>query len=246
MKTDKEKLRVPIICIVIFIILGLSVLVWNYIIAKNKEEDNQSTDVSTNLDYNNVSIVDEKLGEDFRITQSYLMNYVIKKTGTWYMSEGYVSSLKNDGDYVILTISKEIDSKETIEAQISKDNCNVKKGDTVFFVGVINFKKYNLKLTKIDTEIIDYKSVTSISFEELYNNLNSLKKTYFIVSGYMVTDGDKFKLFDSKEAYLNDDSSGNYFLLNWDGEFLYTGNQNVIVRCLLTDTYSLSYCTLEE
>jgi len=247
MKTDKEKLKVPIICIIIFIILGLSVLLWNYIIGKNKEEDNDETsEVSEDFDYNNVSVVDEKLGSDFRITQSYLMNYVIKKVGTWYMSKGYVKNIKKDGDYVILTISQDKDGEATIEAQINKDNCNVKKGDSVFFVGIINFKKYSLKLTKIDTELINYKDVTSITFEELYNNLNNLKNTYFIVSGYMVTDNDKYKLFDSKEDYLNNDSTNDYFTLNWDGEFLYTGNQNVVVRCLLTDTYTLSYCTLEE
>lgn len=234
-----EKLRVPIISFILLVIMLCGVLVWNKIIHKDeKKEEPTYIDVS---DANNVPSVDKKLGNgDYPITQSYLRNYTIHKSATWYESSGTVKSIKYKNDDVILTIS---DGEYSVDAVISKDKCSVKKKDKVYFVGVVSIKNHNITLSKISKEEINYKSSISITIEELEKNIHHLANTYFVINGYMVTDNDKYKLYESKDAYQKDSSAGNYFLIKWD-EVLYTGNQDVKVRCLLSDTYQLSNCTL--
>ncbi len=237
-----KKIRVYVVSFIIIIIMLLGVLVWNKIIDKDKKVEPTIVD---NDDVNNVKIVDGKLnGEDYRITQSYLRTYTVHKAGMWYYSNGYVKKIKYDGDDAIISISKDKNSNDVILGIIDKSKCNVKNGDMVYFVGTVSIKDNNIRLTKIDTKEIDYKSVTNIEFDDLSNNLKYLKSTYFIVSGYMVTDGDKYKLFDSKDEYGKDSSPGTYFLISWNSKFEYTGNQDVKIRCKLEDTYKLKECTL--
>ena len=237
-----EKIRVYVVSLIILIVMLAGVLVWNKIINKDKKEEVETVDVS---DVNNVKIVDSKLSnEDYRITQSYLMTYTVHKAGTWYYSKGYVSKIKYNEDDAIITISESKNSKDVITGIISKDKCNVKVGDTIYFVGTVSIKNNNINLTKIDTKEINYNSVTNIEFMDLKTNLNYLKNTYFVISGYMITDGEKYKLFDSKDAYGKSSEPGTYFLINWDGTFDYTGNQDVKIRCQLADTYKLKECSL--
>ena len=78
---------------------------------------------------------------------------------------------------------------------------------------------------------------------ETYFNMVNINKTYFLIYGYLVTDGDKYKLYDSKDAYNKNPEAGEYFLISWNGEFPYTGNQDVNIRCRLEDTYKIKECT---
>ncbi len=237
-----KKIRVYIVSLVILFVMLGSVLIWNKIIDKNdKKEETPIIDVS---DANNVTSVDAKLGNgDVKITQSYLRNYTIHKMGTWYQSIGSIQSLKTNGDEVIFVIT---DGTNSITAIIDKDKCNVKKGDTVHFVGTVSIKDNNIHLTKISKEEIHYNSVTNVTITELKTNLEHLKNTYFVINGYMVTDGTQYKLFESKEEYTKDSSAGRYFLISWSKTFEYTGKQDVKIRCLLADTYKLKECSLVE
>ena len=74
----------------------LIVIICGSIISKNKEKDldvdNKQVDVS---DVDNVSIVDEKLKQgDYRVSQSYLLNYTKRKGNVWYSSKGIVTNIK--------------------------------------------------------------------------------------------------------------------------------------------------------
>lgn len=241
----KKSIKADIIAVIFMIVMILGVIVWNKIVdLQNKDDSSDETvDVS---DANNVSTIDSKLGEDVRITQSYLLNYTTKKVGTWYESSAYVKKITKDDDDAILTIASSKDSDDDIKAIIDKDKCDVSKGDTIYFVGTIDLSNGYIKLVKLELEEIGYSSVTKIDIDDLISNINLIKSTYFVVSGYMVTDGEEYKLFDSKDSYKSDATAGNYFLLSWDGEFEYTGNQDVKVKCLLGSTYKLKECTLED
>lgn len=129
---------------------------------------------------------------------------------------------------------------------IQADKCIVKKGDIVNFVGTIDLETGSIELSRVSLEEIDYKSVTGIEINELIDNIKAVKNNYFVVSGYMVTDSDKYKLFESKSSYLKDKNVGTYFYLNWKDKFNYTGNQEVKVKCKILDTYKLNYCELME
>lgn len=240
-----NKYKVLIISLVCLIIMLGSVLFWNSIIPKDKKEtgENNIIDVSN---VNNVSSVEAKLGEDIKITQSYLLNYVSNKASIWYMSKAYVSTIKYNGNDAIITLSNEIKGDIKLTGSIDKDKCNIKVGDLINFVGTVDLNTGMIELSKISGETIDYKNVTEIEFKELVDNIQKVKKNYFIVIGYMVTDGNKYKLFDSKEEYNKNNSAGTYFLLNWKDTFMYTGNQNVTVKCLIEDTYKLNMCELVE
>ena len=236
-----EKLRVPVISLILLIIMLGGVLVWNKIIDK-KEKTTEPTFVDVS-DANNVPSVDKKLGnEDVAITESYLRSYTINKSATWYQSSGIVKSIKYKGKEAIISLRD--NDNNVIEATISKSDCKVKKNDKVNFVGVISIKNSNLILSKISKEEFSYSNSISITIKELKENISNIKSTYFVINGYMVTEKDKFKLYDNKEDYLNE-SSG-YFVINWQDKFMYTGNQNVKVRCKLADTNVLNSCTLIE
>jgi len=239
-----KKYKVLIIFIILIILMILGVLLWNRIIDKQnkKLEEEKTKEVIDVSDVNNVNSVEKGLGEDIKITQKYLLNYVKYKSGTWYLSQGIIKSIKDDG---INSIIKITDNENTIVTSISKDKVNVSKGDKVYFVGTIDLKDDSMDLAKISKEDINYNSAIKIEFNDLYNNIKQVKSNYFIVSGYLVTDNDKYKLYTSKSLY-KEDSSSNYFLIEWDGKFNYTGNQDVTIRCQISDTYKLGNCTLEN
>ncbi len=240
-----KKNKVVIISVLFLIIMLSAVLIWNSIISKQNEEKNVNSDNFVDVGkVNNISNVEAKLGEDIKITQDYLLNYTSSKASVWYMSKGYVKNIKVSGSDAILTLSEDKDSKVILYGSIDKNKCDVKVGDTINFVGTIDLKTNIIELSKISINDIDYKNVSKISLNDLVTNIEKVKDNYFIVIGFMVTDENKYKLFDSKEAYTEDSSAGNYFLLNWKDEFLYTGNQKVTVKCKIEDTYKLNMCEL--
>ena len=239
-----KKIRVYVFSFIIILVMLLAVLVWNKIINKDNKKDNEVVDVS---DVDNTKYVDAKLGgDDVKITQSYLKNYTIHKQGYWYSSKGYVKKIKYEDNEAIITLSADKNSNETITATINKDKCDVKVGNEVYFVGTVIIRFNSIMLSRIGLEEIDYKSAVKIEFNDLKTNLDNINKTYFLVYGYLVTDGDKYKLYDSKDAYGKNSSAGEYFLVEWDGEFPYTGNQDVNIRCRLADTYKLKECTYNK
>ena len=85
-----------------------------------------------------------------------------------------------------------------------------------------------------------------MELDELINHINVIKSNYFIVKGYMVTEGDTYKLYDSKEDYKSEETQSIPFELKWKNEFNLTGNANVTVKCLIGSTYILKDCILEK
>lgn len=243
-----KKNSTVILAITVIVLLIGSVFVWNRIVDwqnKKKEQESKESEIINPLDINNVNNVDSKLnGEDYKITQLYLLSYTKHKSGIWYMSNGYVSKIRYNGNEAIITLKENKESKDTLIATINKDKVEVRTGDTINFVGTIDIDKEEIHLSKISKDTINYASVTEISFDELIKNIRLFKDTYFVIQGFMVTENEKYKLFDSKDEYTKDSNVTNYFLLNWKDEFKYTGNQNVTVRCQIKDTYVLHNCSL--
>ncbi len=240
-----NKIKTILISIILLILICIIVL----FVIKNVNNEKDIINELDNLenigdveDANNVPTIDAKLGNDIRITQSYLLNYIIKKVGIWYMSSGYVSNIDKKGSDSIIQISSDRDNTKYLTTIINSSKCNVKKGDLVYFVGTINLDKWYINLTKVSTSEIDYSNVTKIDLNELIDNLNLLKSNYFIVSGYLVYDNNSYKLYDSKNVK---DDSKNYFLLNFKDDVNLTENQNSKVKCLIENTYILSDCELQ-
>lgn len=240
-----KKHKVEIISIIGIVVMLLSVLLWNNIVErqKAKKDTTQPNNVDVS-DASNIKSVEAKLGSDMKITQGYLLKYTSNKSGIWYMSTGYVKNISKKNKEATITLSDKKGSSLNVKATISLDKCDVNKGDIVNIVGTINFLDSSLELTKISKEDIEYKEVTNIALDELITNIELIKSNYFIVSGYMITDGDKYKLFNNKEDYKLDSSVGTYFTLSWKDKFNYTGNQAVTVKCKLEDTYKLNECEL--
>ena len=241
-----EKFKLLIFCVVALIVMIVMVFVFNTIVKEDQDILSKVEKITSDIgDYNNVSTIDAKLGtEDIKVTQSYLLNYTIKKGGTWYMSSGVIKSIKKNNDVCLIIVNSENDSNLTLS--IDKEKCSVNKNDIVNFVGTIDIETGNLLLSKISLDSINYSSATTLSLDELINNINLVRSSYFVINGYMVTDNEEYKLYDSKDAYSNDSSVGNYFLLDWNGEFGYTGNSDVTVRCNILDTFKLHNCELVE
>ncbi len=243
-----KKNSTVILAITVIVLLIGSVFVWNRIVDwqnKKKEHESKESEIINPLDINNVSDVDSKLnGEDYKITQLYLLSYTKHKSGIWYMSSGYISKINYSGNEAIITLKENKNSKDTLMATINKEKLDVRTGDTINFVGTIDIDKEEIHLSKISKDTINYASVTEISFDELIKNIRLFKDTYFVIQGYMVTENEKYKLYDSKDEYTKDNKVVNYFLINWKEEFKYTGNQNVTVRCQIKDTYLLHNCSL--
>ena len=65
----------------------------------------------------------------------------------------------------------------------------------------------------------------------IIEHVDNVRNTDFLVQGYMVTDNDEYKLFDSKSKYQSNSDAGSYFLLSMDESFNYTGNANVTLSC---------------
>ena len=235
----------------LFIIIAILFMigqVWffNYTVNKDKEKIEEPNVKIPEVDLSNasnVSTIDDKLGDDLVITQSYLMRYVIKKRGIWYQSSGYVKRIVNKNGTATINIVSEMNSNDYIKLYIDSSKCNVKNGDLVFFVGTINLDDASMNLALISNEEISYSNSTNINISDLINNVSLLKETKFIIRGYMVTDENVYKLYDSKDNYKNEER---YFVINWKDEFNYTGNQNVMITCVLGDGYNLKDCILNE
>lgn len=242
-----NKYKIAIISIVALIIMLLGVLVWNkIIIEQNKEKEmtpiSEPIDVS---DVNNISSVEEKFGQPMKITQNYLLKYTTNKSGVWYMSKALVKNISYDGDNAIITFISE-DEEYSIKGTIAKDKVDFKKGDLVNFVGSVEFSNRSLNLSNVSKNDIGYKDVSMINFNDLVISIDKALNNQFIISGYMVTDGSKYKLFESKNSYNKNDSVGNYFTLVWKDDFNYTGNANVTVQCYIGDTYKLINCEMMQ
>lgn len=236
-----ENIKITAFCLVALLAMVIGVIFFNRV---SKEE--KIDDVPTEkLEYNNVAVIDAKLGSDIKITQSYLLNYITKKSGIWYQSNGKVTKIiyKDEDCYIHL---KDDNSAEVLIAVIDKSKCEVKVGDSVNFVGTIDIENGQIKLSKISTEEINYNSSTKLELNELIDNIKLVKNTYFIVSGYLVTEGEVYKLFDSKDDYTENNKAGYYFKIKWDGSFGYTGKQQVSLKCNLSSSYTLVNCTLSE
>lgn len=235
-----ENVKITLFCLISLLVMVIGVIFFNKVASSN-DDSNNNENTNEKLDYNNVSIIDAKLGDDIKVTQSYLMNYIIKKSGIWYESNGIIKSIVNKDNVSYITISNENNS---IIGVIDKDKVNVKKDDIVNFVGTMDIENKYIRLSKISIDDINYNSSTKISLNDLVNNINLVTSNYFIVSGYLVTEDSNYKLFDSKKDYQENNKAGYYFRINWDGKFEYTGNQDVNIRCNISNSYTLKNCTL--
>lgn len=193
-------------------------------------------------DYNNVSIVDNKLGDPYTITAGYLKNYAIKKSGIWYQSIAQVESIQTSNGITFL-ILQDINEKESkIKATISSlENVNPK--DIVHFVGSIVLDDYSLSLAKISKEEISYQKATSVSFPWLVTNLSLLKKQEFIVHGYLVKKEEKYFLYDSLETYQN--NSNSYFSIKWENDSKLEIEDPKQISCQLENSYTLKNCKIK-
>ena len=206
---------------------------------KKEEKDNTSTEIDLS-DVSNVSIIDAKLGDDIKITTSYLMTYITKKSGIWYMSEGIIKDINSSNGKTIYSITN--DSNTILKGSIDSEKEILKKNTKVYFVFTIDLSNGDLKLVKISNDPIDYNSVTNISFDDLYDNIKKLLNTKFIINGYMVTINDKYVLYDTKSDYEKE--SKDYFVINWEGDPKYTGNAPVVLSCNINNIYSLKNCNV--
>lgn len=246
-----SKSKIPIIVSIFILFCIVNVILFNYISDKQynkknnkvQEEVKEPTLVDVD-DANNVPIIDAKLGSDIKITQSYLMNYIIKKQGIWYMSYGYVKNIKKTNNTCTMQISEDKNSKNILTATISIDKCKIKVNSYVYFVGTIDIQNGYLDLSKIALDKIDYTSVTELSISDLINNIELVRNNKFIVSGFLVTKDNEYLLYDSKNDYTIELS--NYFVINWKDEFNYTGNQSVVLTCNIGNSYTLNNCFLNE
>ena len=161
------------------------------------------------------------------------------------MSSAIVSKIKLDGTDAFITLTND-DKTHKLIAEISSDKVNVKKGDSINFVGTIDLETGNIELAKISKDTINYKNVKKMEFTKLVDNIKKVKDNIFVISGYMITDGDRYKLFESKTSYKDNNNVGEYFTISWDKEFNYTGNANVTLECKLNGTYKLKECSLVE
>ena len=204
-----KKTKLFIFCSISIVLMIFLVVVFNFVFKKDDDKlltkiNNYSEDIG---DYNNVSSIDAKLGdEDIKVTQSYLLNYTIKKGGTWYLSNGVVRSIKKISNECIINVSNE---EQSLNLTIDSSKCSVKRNDKVNFVGTIDIETGNLLLSRISTDEINYSSAINLNLNELINNINLVRNSYFVINGYMVTDGDKYKLYDSKESYIDNPDVGN-------------------------------------
>ena len=242
-KTYKKE----IIFFSIFFLIILAIAGWFYFVIylgdkEVEEKTNQGFDLS---DVNNVDAVESRLDYKMKISQGYLLTYTTNKSGIWYMSSAIVSKIKLDGTDAFITLTND-DKTHKLIAEISSDKVNVKKGDSINFVGTIDLETGNIELAKISKDTINYKNVKKMEFTKLADNIKKVKDNIFVISGYMITDGDRYKLFESKTSYKENNNVGEYFTISWDKEFNYTGNANVTLECKLNGTYKLKECSLVE
>jgi len=229
--------------IVILLIIGLGIWFVGVCFSDKKIEEKNPIVDNDYSDVTNVPVIDKKLGNDVKITQSYLMKYTINKNGVWYMSKGKISNIKVTDKSIIYTFS---DGNNTILGSIVKTDGIYEKGSEVYFVGTINLGNGIMNLSTISTDEINYSSPVKIELSDLIKHVNDVRDTDFLIQGYMVTDEKEYKLYDSKKAYQKNDKAGNYFLLSMDKSFNYTGNANVTLKCNINGTYNLRNCSLVQ
>ena len=243
----KKKMNLIILIVsilIIVLVVGIGIVISN---KKEKELEEKNNSEIKIEDVDNVSLVDEKLKEgDYRVTQAYLLNYTRRKGSVWYRSKGIVTKIKYKNTTAILTITSEDDKSKKVTATIDKDNLHVKEKDHVHFVGTIDLGDGTINLAKISKEEIDYNNIVDINLSDLDDNIYYLKNTYVIVSGYMITVADKYKLYSSKAEYKKDEEANNYFIIEWQNQFNYTGTADVLLRCFIGDRYKLIGCELEK
>lgn len=234
-----DKLKGIIVIFVAAIIVGFGLLFF-----LNSDDNKKDVPVIDDFsDVSNVSIIDAKLGNDVKITQSYLMKYTINKTGVWYMSYGTIKDIKVTDKSIEYIFS---DGKKSIKGSIAKSDSIYEKGTNVYFVGTINLNNGNVNLSTVSVEKPEYTTPVEMDLSEFIEHIYSVLNTDFLVQGYMVTDNDEYKLFDSKSKYKDNSKAGSYFLLSMDKSFNYTGNANVTLRCNIAGTYKLNNCKLEQ
>ncbi len=241
-----KKYKITVVCSISLIIMILGIFFWNYIADLQNKDKNDIVDQNYEVDLsdvNNVPMVEAKLGEDIQITQGYLLTYTRKKSSIWYESSAYVKKIADNGLTATITLSNKDNSKKLV-ATIDSNKSNVKKGEIVNFVGTIDLNDGSLELSKITKDKIEYSSVERLEFNDLVDNIKAVKKNFFIINGYMVTENKEYKLYDSKDSYKKDKSSTNSFLIHWDDKFNLTGNATVTIKCLIKDTYDLKNCEL--
>ena len=234
--------------IIFFLILGTALIIAGIIITVSKnnkvEEDNPNIEVDL-TDVNNVEAVESRLDYKMKISQGYLLTYTTNKSGIWYMSSALVDKVKVDGTLAYVTLTNESKSHKLV-TEIATNKVNVKSGDAVYFVGTVDLETGNIELAKLSKDIINYSNVTEMEFTKLVDNIKLVKDNVFVISGYMITDKDRYKLFESKIDYEEDSSVGRYFTITWKDKFNMTGNANVTLECKLNGTYKLKECSLVE
>lgn len=238
---QNKALFISIISLFIMILLIPS---WNYIIKKQNESKEKTTpEIQTE---NILPDIEDKFGAIIEINQNKLLKYTKEKRQIWYLSSGYVKNVNTTNSITTITFSSTKESNNILKATIDSNKWEYQKGDTLNFLGSINLSNNELSLTKISKEPINYKNVIELQIDSLIENINKLKINYFMINGYMVTDNEEYKLYNSKESYKKDSSIGNYFTISWQDEFNYTGNQYVILKCKIEDTYKLNECELQQ
>ncbi len=229
----------------ILITVMLIVSGWLYFVlylGDKKLEEEMNVDVDL-TDVNNVDAVESRLDYKMKITQGYLLTYTTNKSGIWYMSSAIVDSIKKDGIYGYVTLVNDSKSHKLV-VEIDSNKIDVKKGDTVNFVGTVDLETGNIELARLSKDTINYSNVKEMEFTKLVDNIKAVKDNIFVISGYMITDKDKYKLFESKDSYEGDSSVGTYFTISWKDKFNLTGNAYVTLECKLNGTYKLKECVL--
>lgn len=228
-----SKKYLSIVCLIIIIFIFI------FIFYKNKKYEEDIIDNIVN-DKFDIDSIDNSLGSNIEISQDYLMDYIVKKSGIWYRSNGTISDIKKDNNKYIFKISNG-NKKEYIIGYYDNKN-DYKVNDKINFIFTIDLSNNSLKLLKISKDNINYNSVIDMSFDELFNHINKLNKTYFIVSGYLVTTKENYYLYKNKDMY--EKNNKDHFIIYWDGSPLYTGNANVKLICKINNLYSLKDCNV--
>lgn len=232
-----SKFKVFVTCVISLCIMLLLVLFFNYVSDKQAKDKASTNDVTDSFNFDEI---DSSLGEEININQVNLNKYIIKKNSIWYMSEGKINKINSNQGITTIIFNT---SSGDLTALVDSTKFDYKVGDYIYFVGSININEGVFTISKISNEPIDYNSCIVLSIDDLCNNINLVVNNYFIVDGYMVTEGTIYKIYDSKDDYLSNKEAG-YFILSWDGEFNYTGNANVSVKCNIGNSYSLKKCIL--
>ena len=237
--------KIELIVLLSIILLVGALVAWVKIVNKDETMDNEEYPLVDVSDVNNVDAVEARLDYKMKISQSYLLTYTTNKSGIWYMSSAIVSKIKIDGTDAYITVTNS-DKTHSMILEIESNKVNVKKGDTINFVGTVDLETGNLELAKLSIDTINYSNVTEMEFTKLVGNIKLVKDNVFVINGYMITDKDRFKLFESKSSYEENSSVGEYFTITWKDKFNYTGNANVSLECKLNGTYKLKDCVLVE